>query len=125
MVTSGKRDTIFVPDLKWHDKGHSFDGIVSSVNIVAQEEEIGIRGITCDSEEFDKVVELSMDIAIDGHRYPYRLHIWLFLQDFFSLSLDSRKGNLPYHRAASPLVRLSVCILEADQFAYQGFGSHS
>lgn len=50
-------------------------------NIVAHEEIIGIRGITADAEELDKVMELAMDIAAYSDRAANGLDVPLLHKD--------------------------------------------
>merc|ERR1719309_600148 len=49
--------------------------MVASVNIVPHENVIGIRRWTSTSEEFFKIVKLSMNISTHSHRCGHRLDI--------------------------------------------------
>ena len=55
-------------DLQRDEKGNGFHGEVASVDIVAHEEEVGIWNIPSNPKELEKITELAVHVAADGHR---------------------------------------------------------
>ena len=68
MVASGEVDTFGVPDFEGHEQGDGLDGVVASIDKIAHEEVVGEGHISPNREEFDKIMQLPMDIPADSNR---------------------------------------------------------
>jgi hypothetical protein len=85
VVSSQNGDAIPVADFERHEQSDSFKGVVSPINVVSHEEVIRFWTGTSDPEELGQIVELAVDIAADGYRGAYRLHIGFFSENFLRL----------------------------------------
>lgn len=87
MVAPQDGDPIFVPDFESNEEGDGFDAMMSSINIVAHKEIIGIGYVSSNFEKFHEIVELAVDVAADDDGGSDRDNIGLFLEYFFGLRL--------------------------------------
>lgn len=78
VVASEDGETFLVPDFETEEEADSLGRVVSSVDIVPQEEVVRGRDIASDSEEFHKIVELPMDVSADVDGSPNVDNIGLF-----------------------------------------------
>ena len=65
MVPSQQEEILGMLDLVGQQQADALNRLFSSINIVAQEEVVGIAWETSIFKEFDKVGELAMDITTD------------------------------------------------------------
>lgn len=80
MVSSQDGQSFFVSYLQAEKQADCFDGIISTVDIVSQEQIIRERDTAADFEQFHKVIELAMHVPADKNRRPYIDHICLILK---------------------------------------------
>jgi hypothetical protein len=52
VVPAENSDTITVPELECDKEGDCLDGIVSTIDVVAHEEVVGVWGVPADTEKF-------------------------------------------------------------------------
>lgn len=81
MISSKNCQPFFVPDFQAQKKAYSFDGVVSSVDIISQKKIVSIRDIASDLEQLHKVVELPMYISADVYRCSHVYYIGFFRED--------------------------------------------
>lgn len=67
MVSSENGNTMSVPHFQSHKKRDSLHGEIASVNVVSHEQVVGVWGFASDFEQFNKIVELAVDIATYCH----------------------------------------------------------
>lgn len=75
VVTSEDGDSILEADLKGHQEGHGLDRVVSSINVVAHEEVVGVWELSANHEELTQIMELAVDVTTDGHWSDHVLHV--------------------------------------------------
>ena len=63
MVASEHKEIFWIFNFVCKHEADGFDGLFSAVDIVAEEEIVGLSGKSCVFEEFDEVGVLSMDVA--------------------------------------------------------------
>ena len=78
MISSQNSYTVRIPHFQSDQETHSLHRVVTSVDVVAHEQIVGIRDLASKSEELLEVVELTMDVTADGHWCFYGLYV-LFL----------------------------------------------
>ena len=117
MVSSKDSHSVFESNFENNQESHSFHRVVPPVHIVSHEEVVGVWTFTTyttnkskftNSEEFHKIVELSMYVSADSDWAPDSLDIAFFWENFLGLRENMReiafdiivkkdkKGNLPY-----------------------------
>jgi hypothetical protein len=85
VVSAGDRESILISDLETDHECHGFEGVVAAVDVIAEEEEVGVGRTACDTEQLEKIVELSMDVATNSHGNSDRLHVRFLLKDLLGL----------------------------------------
>ena len=96
VVASGEVDTFGVPDFECHKQGDGLNGVVASIDEISHEEVVGEGHISADREEFDKIMQLPMDIPADGNRGLDRYGVAFFREDsgcFFGYQFDLFLGD--------------------------------
>lgn len=88
MVAAGEVDALGVSNLQGDEQGYSFHRIVAAINEVAHEEVVGERYISPNGEEFNEIVQLSVDISTDSHWHFDWGCIGLLEEDSSSLLSD-------------------------------------
>ena len=63
MVAAQHEEVFWVFDLVGEHEADGFDGLFAAVDIVTQEEIVGLAGKSCVFEEFDEIGVLTMDVA--------------------------------------------------------------
>ena len=63
MVASQHEEVFWVFDLVGEHEADSFDGLFAAVDIVAQEEIVGLSWKSCVFEEFDEIGVLSVNVT--------------------------------------------------------------
>ena len=85
VVSTKNGDAVLIAHFESDKEGHSLDGIVSTIDVVAHKEIVGIRRVAADAEQLHQVVKLAVDITANGNRAADRLHVGFFHQDLASL----------------------------------------
>jgi len=78
VVPSEDGYAVLVPHFKGEEQRHALNAVVSSVDVVPQEQEVRVREPAPDLEKFNQVVELPVDVPADGDRRAHRLNVRLF-----------------------------------------------
>lgn len=65
VVSTKKRNAVWVEDLQRKQEQKRFDAVVASVDIIAHEEVIRIRTFASDKEQLLQIVELAVDVSTD------------------------------------------------------------
>jgi len=81
-------DTFRVANLEGGEQGDCLNGVIASVNKISHKEIVCEGDISSDSEEFDEIMQLTMNIAADCHRGFDWGGVGLFLEDGFGLISD-------------------------------------
>lgn len=68
VISSEQGDSVLVSDLEREQHEESFDAVPSPIDIIPEEDVIGIGRISSNLEELKQIVELPMNIPADGHR---------------------------------------------------------
>ena len=63
VVSSEDSKSVFEANFKGNEKGHSFNRVVTTVDIVAHEQVISIGRLATNLEQLSEIMELSMDIS--------------------------------------------------------------
>lgn len=85
MVSSEDSDSVLEADLEGDEQGHGLHRVVPSVDVVTHEEVVRVGELSANHEKLTQVVELTVDIAADGHGSHHVLHVRLVDQDLFRL----------------------------------------
>jgi len=85
VVASQNRDAVLEAHLKAHEQGHSLDRVVPTINVIAHEEVVCVRGTSSNLKQLHKVVKLAVNVSANGHWAPDRLHVQLTLENLFCL----------------------------------------
>ena len=85
MVTAENGDSVGEAHLESDKKGDSLNTIITTVDVIAHEEIVGVGRLTTNLEEFAKIVELTVDVTANSHGRAYLLHVRLVDQNFLSL----------------------------------------
>lgn len=82
VITSKKCNLLRVFHFQAKEVFHCFNGVVTSVDEVADEDVFVVWELTTDLEKFQEVKKLSVDISADIYGRAHWLDIGLFQQDF-------------------------------------------
>lgn len=89
MVTSEQEEVFRVLDLEGEEQTESLDGVLSAVNIVSQEEIVSFRRHATKFKQFQKVMELSVQVTTNLDRsFQFKEH-GLVHENFSSLSQET------------------------------------
>lgn len=66
MVPSQQGYSALVTDFQRQEEDKGFNAVQSTIYKISEEEVGDVRGIPSDFEEFQKIVELSVDVSADG-----------------------------------------------------------
>lgn len=75
MIASQNCEPLWEPHLECDKESDSLDRVVSTIDVVAHEEVVGLRWLATDLEELAEIVELAVDVTTNGHRGRNCLHI--------------------------------------------------
>ncbi len=75
MVSSNQEYSFWVLNFQSQQKEEGFDTVVTSVDIVSQEEVVGVGDFPTNFEQFNQVVELSMDVSANLNPLNVRLQV--------------------------------------------------
>ncbi len=83
MVSPEEEQGVFEFDFEWEDESEYLDWEASSVDVVSEKEIFGgLEGSSCVIvDEFDEIIELSVDVAYNGNWILYFDHVafWIFV----------------------------------------------
>jgi hypothetical protein len=68
VVASGEMHAFGVSHLQGHQQRDSLDRVIPSVHEISHEEVVGERRVASNGEEFNQVMQLSVDVSADGDR---------------------------------------------------------
>lgn len=83
VVTADEGDKIRVPDFESQKKKKCLNTVEPSVYEISKEEIAHFGHISSVFEEFEEIVKLAMNIATNGDRGVYSLHVAFFDKYFF------------------------------------------
>lgn len=75
MVATKDGDATRVTNLQSHQQADCLNGMEAAINVVAHEEIVGFRNVAADSEQFNQVVELAVNVSANGDWTLDRLDI--------------------------------------------------
>ena len=81
VITSKQNNFSWIVDLETEQEYADFNGVVSSVNIVSQEQHIALWQVALVNnllEHVDHVVKLAVDVSNDDDWLLHPDHIWFF-----------------------------------------------
>jgi len=76
--------------LKWDQDWNRLDWVITSVDVVAHEEVVSVGWFSPNSEQFNEVVKLSVNVPAYRHRAFDLLNIWFLWENFLSLRAWTR-----------------------------------
>jgi len=85
VIATENSETILITHFQSDKQGDGLHWVVATVNVISHEEVVGVWGLAANFEQFTQVVELSVNVATNGHWCFHLRHIWLVDKDFFSL----------------------------------------
>ena len=92
VISSKQCDPGWISDLKTNHKRDGLNRIIASVHIISHEEIIILWQLTTNSEQFNQIMELAVDVTTYGHWSTYWFHIFFVNQNllcFFTQSLNT------------------------------------
>jgi ActR/RegA family two-component response regulator len=75
VITPEDRDSVLEAHFKGHEQRHCLDRVIATIDVVTHEKIVRVGGLSTDLEQLAEVVELSVDIATNGHWGAHLLHI--------------------------------------------------
>lgn len=78
VVSPDQRDQIGIADFIGEEQQKGLDAVEAPVHEIAQEKVADARNVAAVFEEFEQIIELSMDVAADGYRRIHSLNVALF-----------------------------------------------
>jgi hypothetical protein len=63
MVSTENGDSILIANLQRDKKRDCFDRVVATINIVAHEKIVSIRTVATNTEKFNQIMELAMNVS--------------------------------------------------------------
>ena len=82
MVSSEESDAVWVLQLEAEEQLEGLDRVVTAINEISHEDVACVGNLTTLFEEFQKIVELSMNVTADGNWCTDWLHVAFLNQDF-------------------------------------------
>eukprot|EP00755_Sulcionema_specki_P019155 Sspe_Gene.68716::Locus_40513_Transcript_1_1_Confidence_1.000_Length_1239::g.68716::m.68716 len=80
VIPTQQRDSAGVPHLVQEEEGDGLDGVVPSVNEVAEEEVVCVGRLAANVKQLKQVMELSVNVADDGGGGRHGMHVLLPLE---------------------------------------------
>ena len=78
VVSPDQRDQVGIADFIGEEQQKGLDAVEAPVHEIAQEKVADARNVAAVFEEFEQIIELSMDVAADGYRRIHSLNVALF-----------------------------------------------
>jgi len=85
MVASKNSESVLEADFQSDKECHSLDRVVTTIDVVAHEQVVGIRWLSTNLEQFSEIMELPMDVSTNCDGCTDLLDIRLVNKDFFRL----------------------------------------
>jgi len=63
VITADERHTVWVSDFEAEEEEERFEGVEAPIHKVSHEQVVGVRHVAAHSEEFHKVMELTVYVA--------------------------------------------------------------
>jgi hypothetical protein len=82
VVASENGESFFESYLEAEKETNSLNRVIASIDIISEEEVVGVRDVASDFEELHKVIKLSVYVSADVDRGSYIDHIGFFGKDF-------------------------------------------
>ena len=89
VVTTSNSHAIRITNLESEEQGHGLNRVVTTIDVITHEKIVCLRGLATNSEELNKIVELTVNITADSDRAIDILDVILFTENF--TGLDSSK----------------------------------
>lgn len=81
VVATQDGDSILVSDLECHQERDGLDTVVASIDIVSHEQIVRVWRLATDSEQFNQIVKLSVNVTTHSDRTSDLLNAELFGED--------------------------------------------
>ena len=78
VVSPDQRDQVGIADFIGEEQQKGLNAVEAPVHEIAQEKIADARNVAAVFEEFEQIIELSMDVAADGYRRIHSLNVALF-----------------------------------------------
>lgn len=78
VVSPDQRDQVGIADFIGEEQQKGLNAVEAPVHEIAQEKVADARNVAAVFEEFEQIIELSMDVAADGYRRIHSLNVALF-----------------------------------------------
>lgn len=78
VVSPDQRDQVGIADFIGEEQQKGLNAVEAPVHEIAQEKVADARNVATVFEEFEQIIELSMDVAADGYRRIHSLNVALF-----------------------------------------------
>jgi hypothetical protein len=108
VVATEDGDALRISNFQSHKESDGFNGIVTSINIIAHEQIIRVWIWPANSEQLHQVMELTMDVSAYGDWAFHWLHVRLVLQDLSCLLAEPLYIDLGQlltgHQALNPSI---------------------
>merc|ERR1719209_710763 len=115
MVPSQNGDSLPEADLESDEKSDRLHTVVTSVNIVAHEQVVGVRGLAPNTEQFHEIMELAVNIPTYRHWTFHLLNIAFFAQNLLGFLTECLHlilcQLLALHQLLDPSVQLFQGVL--------------
>ena len=108
VVAAKNRDSVSIAYFECNHECHDLHRVVSSVDIISHKEIVCVWELSAYFEQLDQIVELSMDVATDGHWGANVDHVRLVGQNFFSFTAQVCDLGLRERLAGHEDLNLSV-----------------
>ena len=86
MVAPQNSDSFLVADFEAKQQAHCLKGIVAPVDIVSQEQVVGVRHMASNLEQLKQVIDLTVDVTADVDRRPHCDYVGLLSEYLFGRS---------------------------------------
>ncbi len=85
VVATDETDARRILHLQQEKEEEGFNGVITAIDEVAHEDVVGVRNVATDTEEFEKVEELTVDITDNSARSGHLVNVALTCKDFTCL----------------------------------------
>lgn len=80
--------------LECDQKSDRFHGVITTIDIVAHKQIIGIWRLAANAKQFHQIMELTMNVATNRHRTLDFLNVGFFRQNLFGLKTNPEISDL-------------------------------
>ena len=99
MVATQDGDALRIAYFERYQQRHRLNAVVTSINVIAHEQVVGVRCVATNSKELDQVMELAVDVAADGDRAGNWLYVGFLGHDLSSLQPTSQVSAILAQRS--------------------------